>query len=118
VVHRNVKPGNILIGPDGHALLTDFGIAKIYEDTLELTGEGQLVGTPAYMAPEQLQAQAVDARTDMYALGVALYQVLTGELPFVAETPLAVALMHLHSSMRPPRQRQRPRRAASLPRSG
>jgi serine/threonine-protein kinase len=54
----------------------------------------------------------------VYALGVVLYQVLTGELPFVAETPLAVALMHLHSSMRPPRQRQRPRRAASLPRSG
>ncbi len=104
VIHRDVKPANVLIGPDSDALLTDFGIAKIYEDTLQLTGEGVMVGTPAYMAPEQLQAQPVDARTDVYALGVVLYQSLTGELPFVAETPLAVALMHIHSAMRPPRQ--------------
>jgi len=104
VIHRDVKPANVLIGPDGDALLTDFGIAKIYEDTLQLTSEGVMVGTPAYMAPEQLQGQPVDARTDVYALGVVLYQALTGELPFVAETPLAVALMHIHSAMRPPRQ--------------
>ena len=104
VIHRDIKPANVLIGPDGDALLTDFGIAKIYEDTLQLTGEGQMVGTPAYMAPEQLQTQPVDARTDVYALGVVLYQALTGELPFVAETPLAVALMHIHNPLRPPRQ--------------
>jgi serine/threonine protein kinase len=104
VVHRDVKPGNVLIGPDGDALLTDFGIAKIYEDTLNLTGEGQLVGTPAYMAPEQVQAQPVDARTDIYALGIVLYQALVGEPPFIAETPLALALMHIHNPLRPPRQ--------------
>src|SRR5689334_411501 len=104
VIHRDVKPANVLIGRDGDALLADFGIAKIYEDTLQLTGEGNMVGTPAYMAPEQLQGQRVDARTDIYALGVVLYQVLTGECPFVAETPLAVAMMHIHNPLRPPRQ--------------
>ena len=104
VIHRDVKPANVLIGRDGDALLADFGIAKIYEDTLQLTGEGNMVGTPAYMAPEQLQGKRVDARTDIYALGVVLYQALTGECPFVAETPLAVAMMHIHNPLRPPRQ--------------
>ncbi|MEO7908567.1 MAG: protein kinase [Roseiflexaceae bacterium] len=104
VIHRDIKPANVLISRDGDALLADFGIAKIYEDTLQLTGEGNMVGTPAYMAPEQLQGKAVDARTDVYALGVVLYQALTGECPFIAETPLAVAMMHIHNPLRPPRQ--------------
>jgi serine/threonine-protein kinase len=104
IIHRDVKPANILISRDGDPLLTDFGIAKIYEETLQLTGEGMMVGTPTYMAPEQLQGQPVDPRTDIYALGVVLYQALTGEPPFVAETPLAVALMHIHNPLRPPRQ--------------
>jgi len=104
VIHRDVKPANVLISREGDALLADFGIAKIYEDTLQLTGEGGMVGTPAYMAPEQLQGKPVDPRTDIYALGVVLYQALTGECPFVAETPLAVALMHIHDSLRPPRE--------------
>jgi serine/threonine protein kinase len=104
IIHRDVKPANILIGRDGNPLLTDFGIAKIYEETLQLTEEGVMIGTPTYMAPEQLQGQPVDARSDIYALGVVLYQAVTGEPPFVAETPLAVALMHIHNSLRPPRQ--------------
>ena len=104
IIHRDVKPANILISRDGDPLLTDFGIAKIYEDTLQLTGDGMMVGTPTYMAPEQLQGQPVDPRTDIYALGVVLYQALTGEPPFVAETPLAVALMHIHNALRSPRQ--------------
>ncbi|MFL5804660.1 MAG: protein kinase domain-containing protein [Roseiflexaceae bacterium] len=104
IIHRDIKPANILIGNDGDPLLTDFGIAKIYEDTLQLTGEGQMVGTPTYMAPEQLQGQPVDARTDIYALGVVLYQAVTGEPPFIAETPLAVMLMHIHNPLRSPRQ--------------
>lgn len=104
VIHRDVKPANVLIGRDGDALLSDFGIAKIYSDTQQLTGDGMMVGTPAYMAPEQLKGQLVDARTDIYALGVVLYQALTGECPFVAETPLAVAMMHVHNPLRPPRQ--------------
>jgi tetratricopeptide (TPR) repeat protein len=104
IIHRDVKPANVLIGRDGDALLADFGIAKIYADTLQLTGDGSMVGTPAYMAPEQFQGKGVDARADIYALGVVLYQALTGECPFVAETPLAVALMHLHNPLRPPSQ--------------
>src|SRR6266540_2729412 len=104
VIHRDVKPANVLISREGDALLADFGIAKIYEETLQLTGEGGIVGTPAYMAPEQLQGKAVDPRADIYALGVVLYQALTGECPFVAETPLAVALMHIHNPLRPPRE--------------
>src|SRR6266542_3234038 len=104
VIHRDVKPANVLLSRAGDVLLTDFGIAKIYEETLQLTSEGTMVGTPAYMAPEQVQGQPVDARTDIYALGVVLYQALTGECPFMAETPLAVALMHIHNPLRPPRQ--------------
>src|SRR6266540_6087406 len=104
VIHRDVKPANVLLSHEGDPLLTDFGIAKIYEETLQLTSEGTMIGTPAYMAPEQLQGQPVDARTDIYALGVVLYQALTGECPFMADTPLALALMHIHNPLRPPRQ--------------
>lgn len=104
IIHRDVKPANILISRDGDPLLTDFGIAKIYADSVQLTGEGMMVGTPTYMAPEQFKASAVDGRADIYSLGVVLYQSLTGEPPFVAETPLAVALMHVHNPLRPPRQ--------------
>lgn len=104
VIHRDVKPANVLISRDGDALLSDFGIAKIYAETLQLTSDGAMVGTPTYMAPEQLQGKGVDPRTDVYSLGVVLYQSLTGECPFVAETPLAVALMHIHNPLRPPRQ--------------
>jgi eukaryotic-like serine/threonine-protein kinase len=104
IVHRDIKPSNILIGRDGSALVADFGIAKIMEETLQLTGEGVSVGTPAYMSPEQAGGQPADARSDIYALGVVLYQALTGEPPFSAETPLAVLHMHLHNPLRPPHQ--------------
>ncbi|HWQ15762.1 MAG TPA: protein kinase [Roseiflexaceae bacterium] len=104
VIHRDVKPANVLISREGDALLSDFGIAKIFEETLHLTGEGAIVGTPFYMAPEQVQGQPADARTDLYSLGVVLYEALTGRRPFVAETPLAVALMHVHNPLPPPRQ--------------
>lgn len=103
VVHRDIKPANVLIGRDGAALLSDFGIAKMYEDTMHLTGEGVMIGTPFYMAPEQVQGRPADARSDIYALGVILYEVLAGRRPFVAETPLAVALMHVHEPLPPPR---------------
>jgi serine/threonine protein kinase len=104
VIHRDIKPANVLIGRDGDVLLTDFGIAKIVEGTLQLTSEHALIGTPFYMAPEQAQGQAADARSDIYALGIILYEALTGRRPFVAETPMAVVLMHIHSPLPPPRQ--------------
>jgi serine/threonine protein kinase len=104
IIHRDIKPANILIGPDGAALLSDFGIAKILEGTLNLTGEGALIGTPFYMAPEQVRGQSADARSDIYALGVVLFEAATGRRPFMAETPLAVALMHIHDPLPLPRQ--------------
>jgi hypothetical protein len=104
VIHRDIKPSNILIGADGSALLSDFGIAKIMEATSLFSGTGMAVGTPAYMAPEQAEGRPIDARADIYALGVVLYQALTGEPPFMAETPLALLRMHSDSPLRPPRQ--------------
>jgi tRNA A-37 threonylcarbamoyl transferase component Bud32 len=104
VVHRDIKPANVLISREGDALLSDFGIARIVEGSIQLTSEGMLIGTPFYMAPEQVQGRPSDARTDIYALGVVLYEAVTGRRPYEAETPLAVALMHVHNPLPPPRQ--------------
>lgn len=105
VVHRDIKPSNILIDQHGETLLTDFGIAKIVEGSkaTQLTSDGTILGTPAYMAPEQASGKKVDARSDIYSLGVVLYELLTGRPPYQAETPLAVALMHLNDPLPPPR---------------
>src|SRR5579884_2778561 len=101
VVHRDLKPSNVLLGPGEWPLLADFGIAKLAESTAVLTHSGGLVGTPEYMAPEQCEGRAVDARTDLYAMGVILYEVLTGRLPFTGSTPLAVILSHLRDDPPP-----------------
>ena len=92
IIHRDVKSSNILIAQNGEPMLSDFGIAKLLEadETLELTGTGVGVGTPEYMSPEQAQGNAVDARSDIYSLGVVLYEMVTGRKPFQAETPMAV----------------------------
>jgi len=91
IIHRDIKPSNILI--DGKwALLADFGLVKISEDSSELTSTGLTMGTPAYMSPEQAQGKHVDQRTDIYALGIILYKILTGTVPHQAPTPLAIAI--------------------------
>jgi len=94
IVHRDVKPANILLTQSGEPMLTDFGIAKILEseETVDLTGTGVGIGTPEYMAPEQGLGQPVDARTDIYALGTVLYEMVTGRKPYRADTPMAVLL--------------------------
>jgi len=94
IVHRDVKPANILIAASGQPMLSDFGIAKLLESeqTLDLTGTGVGVGTPEYMAPEQGAGQPVDARADIYALGIVFYEMVTGRKPYQADTPMAVVL--------------------------
>lgn len=106
VVHRDVKPSNILIDKLGEPLLTDFGIAKIIEGAgaTQLTSDGNILGTPAYMSPEQAKGTNIDRRSDIYALGVILYELLTGRPPYQAETPLAIVLMHLNEPLPPLRQ--------------
>ncbi len=95
LVHRDVKPANILFRADGTAVLSDFGIAKSLEDRTQFTQAGFAVGTPSYMSPEQARGQQVDGRTDLYALGVVLYEILTGQLPYVGADSLSTALAHL-----------------------
>ena len=96
VIHRDVKPSNVIIDSEGAAYLTDFGIAKVLGGTGgDLTATGAAIGTPAYMAPEQAMGSAVDARTDIYALGIMLYEMLTGRVPFQADTPMAVLMAHV-----------------------
>ncbi len=105
IVHRDLKPTNILLDNDRNAYLTDFGIAKLLSGgpTTGLTSTGAVMGTPTYMAPEQWRAEPVDGRTDIYALGVILYLMLAGQVPFHAETPHG--LMYQHLDMSPPAPR-------------
>jgi serine/threonine protein kinase len=95
MIHRDVKPANLMLDSDGRIVLTDFGIAKIVTG-IQFTASGGMVGTPAYMAPEQGLGDAGDERSDLYSLGVILFQMITGKLPFDADTPLAVILKHLN----------------------
>jgi len=95
IVHRDLKPSNILFSRDGRPLLMDFGVALMAADT-RLTRTGMALGTPEYMSPEQAQGLAVDGRSDVYALGILLYEMLTGQVPFAADTPLGTLYQHVH----------------------
>lgn len=102
VVHRDVKPANIMLDRTGRVILTDFGVAKMLTGT-KMTVTGTVLGTPAYMSPEQGSGQPGDARSDIYSLGVVLYELATGRLPYDADTPLAVLLKHVHDPLPLPR---------------
>lgn len=105
VIHRDVKPSNILVDQRVNCLLTDFGIAKMVEGTSNnLTATGGIIGTPTYMSPEQGAGKPLDGRSDIYALGVILYQMITGRVPFRAETPMAVMIKHMNDPLLPPRE--------------
>ena len=103
IVHRDLKPANALIDGDGNLFLTDFGIAKLLESASpRLTQTDAILGTPAYISPEQAKAETVNQRSDIYSLGIILYEMVTGSVPFVADTPLAVILKHISDPLPPP----------------
>jgi eukaryotic-like serine/threonine-protein kinase len=98
IVHRDVKPENILINDSDQPMLSDFGILKLVdlEESHGLTGTGKIVGTPAYMSPEQIRGREVDGRTDMYSLGIVFFEMITGRKPYNALTPIELSMQHLH----------------------
>lgn len=103
IVHRDLKPANALVDAQGNLFLTDFGIAKLLESASpRLTQTDAIMGTPAYISPEQAKAESVDRRSDIYSLGIILYEMVTGSVPFVADTPLAVILKHISDPLPPP----------------
>ena len=99
IVHRDVKPANMLLRKDGHLLLSDFGIAKILEGTTNLTRVGTGIGTPQYMSPEQGVGQPVDRRSDIYSLGIVFFHCLTGRVPFTADNPLSITVKHINDPL-------------------
>ncbi len=100
IVHRDLKPENVLIAKDGTAKLMDFGLARSV--ATRLTSEGAIIGTVFYMAPELALGREFDGRADLYALGVMLYELTAGQLPYIADDPIAVITQHLHAPLVPP----------------
>jgi serine/threonine-protein kinase PpkA len=96
VIHRDVKPGNILFRQDGTPVLCDYGIAKDFERETDVTVDGTVIGTPDYLAPEQARIEAIDGRTDIYALGIIFYEMLTGKKPYEAGSPVEIVFKHLN----------------------
>ena len=103
LIHRDIKPGNILLADDGSVKVTDFGIARAV-DNETVTRTAAVLGTAAYLSPEQAQGREIDPRSDLYSLGVVLYESLTGQQPFAGDSPVTVAYQHVQEQPRPPRE--------------
>src|SRR3989449_4771366 len=100
IVHRDIKPHNVLVGPEGRLKVTDFGIAR--SGASQMTEVGSIIGTAQYLSPEQARGSPVDQTSDLYAVGVVLYEMLTGQVPFTGDTPLEIAMKHLSEVPKPP----------------
>jgi beta-lactam-binding protein with PASTA domain/predicted Ser/Thr protein kinase len=100
IVHRDIKPHNVLVGPEGRLKVTDFGIAR--SGASQMTEVGSIIGTAQYLSPEQARGSPVDQTSDLYSVGVVLYEMLTGQVPFTGDTPLEIAMKHLSEVPRPP----------------
>src|SRR4051794_37087416 len=105
IIHRDVKPANIMISKNGAVKVMDFGIARALADANSVTQTAAVIGTAQYLSPEQARGEKVDARSDVYSLGCVLYEILTGEPPFVGDSPVAVAYQHVREDPVPPSQR-------------
>src|SRR5512143_3485523 len=101
MIHRDIKPANVLLASLDRPVLSDFGIARLMNES-GLTVSGMLIGTPAYMSPEQGRGERIDARSDIYSLGIVLYEMLTGQPPYDADTPYAIILKHINDPLTPP----------------
>lgn len=102
IIHRDIKPSNLMLTPDGRVKIADFGLAKMVEHDTQMTAAGTAMGSPNYMSPEQARGEEADHRSDIYALGISLYQMLCGGLPFVAHSPVSVLLKHIQEPLPEP----------------
>ncbi|MEG1469354.1 MAG: Stk1 family PASTA domain-containing Ser/Thr kinase [Anaerovoracaceae bacterium] len=104
IIHRDIKPHNILITNEGIAKIADFGIAKAVSDATLVSGTNKIIGSVHYFSPEQARGSYVDERSDIYSMGIVLYEMLTGQVPFDGDNPVAIALMHINDQIKPPSQ--------------
>lgn len=114
IIHRDIKPSNLMITPDGRVKIADFGLAKMVEHDTQMTAAGSAMGSPSYMSPEQARGEEADHRSDIYALGVSLYQMLCGGLPFTGDSPLSVLLKQIQEPLPEPEHLKQLRNGAAL----
>src|SRR5437588_5098791 len=113
IVHRDIRPHNVIVAPDGRLKGTDFGIAR--SGSSQMTEAGAIIGTAQYLSPEQAQGAPVHPSSDLYSVGVVLYEMLTGTVPFTGDTALEIAMKHLNATPEPPSEQKRPAELGEVP---